>query len=119
MPHKGVLSPTEKVLYVSYSDGAGPYDGTKGKVERPLRDTILMTSSSIGAVYKYDITARTWTNITPASGDDLYFGFGGLAVDLQKPGTIMVAALNSWWPDGQIFRSTDSGATWSPLWYVG
>lgn len=28
----------------------------------------------------------------------------------------MVAALNSWWPDGQIFRSTDSGATWSPLW---
>lgn len=50
------------------------------------------------------------------SGSDLYFGFGGVAVDLQKPGTIMVAALNSWWPDGQIFRSTDSGTTWSPLW---
>lgn len=28
----------------------------------------------------------------------------------------MVAALNSWWPDGQIWRSTDSGASWSPLW---
>lgn len=28
----------------------------------------------------------------------------------------MVAALNSWRPDGQIWRSTDSGATWSPLW---
>lgn len=28
----------------------------------------------------------------------------------------MVAALNSWWPEGQIFRSTDGGATWSPLW---
>ena len=28
----------------------------------------------------------------------------------------MVAALNSWWPDGQIWRSTNSGATWSPLW---
>lgn len=28
----------------------------------------------------------------------------------------MVAALNSWWPDGQIFRSNDSGATWSPIW---
>ncbi|KAG6895493.1 hypothetical protein C0993_009521 [Termitomyces sp. T159_Od127] len=28
----------------------------------------------------------------------------------------MVAALNSWWPDGQIFRSTDSGTTWCPLW---
>lgn len=23
-PHKGVLSPAEKALYVSYSDGAGP-----------------------------------------------------------------------------------------------
>jgi len=58
----------------------------------------------------------TGTNITPVSGSDLYFGFGGVAVDRQKPGTIMVAALNSWWPDGQIFRSLDSGATWSPLW---
>ena len=28
----------------------------------------------------------------------------------------MVAALNSWWPDGQIFRSIDGGSTWSPLW---
>jgi len=28
----------------------------------------------------------------------------------------MVAALNCWWPDGQIFRSTNGGATWSPLW---
>jgi len=24
IPHKGVLSPAEKVLYVTYSDGAGP-----------------------------------------------------------------------------------------------
>lgn len=28
----------------------------------------------------------------------------------------MVAALNSWWPDGQIWRTTDSGKTWSPFW---
>ena len=28
----------------------------------------------------------------------------------------MVATLNSWWPDGQIFRSTNGGKTWSPLW---
>ena len=28
LPHKGVLSAAEKALYVSYSDGAGPYDGT-------------------------------------------------------------------------------------------
>lgn len=28
----------------------------------------------------------------------------------------MVAALNSWWPDGQVWRTTDGGETWSPLW---
>lgn len=98
MPHKGVLSPAENTLYVSYSNGAGPYDGT------------------LGSVYKYNISSSVWTDITPVSGSDLYFGFGGLSVDLQNPGTVMVAALNSWWPDGQIYRSTDSGATWSPLW---
>ncbi|KAL5535852.1 hypothetical protein ACEPAF_3946 [Sanghuangporus sanghuang] len=57
-----------------------------------------------------------WTDQSIISGGDLYFGFGGLAVDYQRSGTIMVAALNSWWPDGQIFRSNDSGATWSALW---
>ncbi|KAI0778119.1 hypothetical protein BD413DRAFT_465545 [Trametes elegans] len=98
IPHKGVLSPAEKALYISYSDGAGPYDGTTG------------------SVYKYDLASGTFTDITPVSGGDLYFGFGGVAVDLQRPGTIMVAALNSWWPDGQIFRSTDGGKTWTGLW---
>ncbi|KAF9015345.1 hypothetical protein BDQ17DRAFT_1386098 [Cyathus striatus] len=89
LPHKGVLSPSEKALYVSYSDGAGPYDGTAG------------------SVYKYNISSGVWTDITPVSGGDLYFGFGGVAVDLQTPGTIMVAALNS------------CGATWSPFWAWG
>ena len=40
----------------------------------------------------------------------------GLAVDLQKPGTLMVAALNCWWPDGNVFRTTDGGQTWTQLW---
>ena len=28
----------------------------------------------------------------------------------------MVTAYSSWWPDTQIFRSTDSGATWTRAW---
>ena len=28
----------------------------------------------------------------------------------------MVAALNSWWPDTILFRSTDAGATWTRIW---
>lgn len=97
-PHKCKLQPTEKALYLTYSDGAGPYDGTSG------------------AVYRYDITMGVWKDITPVSGGDLFYGFGGLGVDIQKPGTLVVASLNSWWPDAQLFRSTDSGTTWSPIW---
>ncbi|KAG8832626.1 hypothetical protein FRC18_004785 [Serendipita sp. 400] len=95
MAHKGVLSPAEKVLYVTFNNNAGPYDGTAG------------------AVGKYNITSGTWTDITPSSGS---YGFGGLAVDLQKPGTLMVAPLNQWWPDANLWRSLDGGATWSPIW---
>ncbi|KAK4072943.1 CAZyme family GH74 [Trichoderma aggressivum f. europaeum] len=97
-PHKAKLQPTEKALYLTYADGTGPYDGT------------------LGSVWRYDITAGTWKDITPVSGSDLYFGFGGLGIDIQKPGTLVVASLNSWWPDAQLFRSTDSGTTWSPIW---
>ncbi|KAK6082204.1 glycoside hydrolase family 74 protein [Seiridium cupressi] len=97
-PHKGKLQPDEGALYITYADGTGPYDGTSG------------------AVYRYDIAASNWTDITPVSGSDLYFGFGGLGLDALNPGTLVVASLNSWWPDQQIFRSTDSGATWSQLW---
>ncbi|KAL5601061.1 hypothetical protein BROUX41_005890 [Berkeleyomyces rouxiae] len=97
-PHKCRLSPSENAMYLSYSDGTGPYDG------------------SMGGVFRYDLKANTWKDITPVTGSDLYFGFGGLAVDMKKPGTIMVATLNSWTPDAQLFRSTDSGTTWSKLW---
>ncbi|PWY96660.1 xyloglucanase [Aspergillus sclerotioniger CBS 115572] len=98
LPHKGILSPSEHTLYISYANGAGPYDGTNG------------------TVHKYNITSGIWTDISPTSMASTYYGYGGLAVDLQVPGTIMVAALNCWWPDELIFRSTDSGATWSPIW---
>ncbi|KAL2759328.1 glycoside hydrolase family 74 protein [Sodiomyces alcalophilus JCM 7366] len=101
LPHKAKLSHEEGFLYLTYSDGSGPYDG------------------SDGAIYRYSIADGSWTNITPVSGDDHYFGFGGLALDAQNPGTLVVAALNSWWPDAQIWRSTDSGATWSPIWQWG
>ncbi|EXK36552.1 xyloglucanase [Fusarium oxysporum f. sp. melonis 26406] len=96
LPHKGQFSPKEKALYLSYSNGGGPYDGTAG------------------AVYRYDVAANTWKDITPPG--DIYFGFGGLALDRQKSGTLVVASLNSWYPDAQFFRSTDSGKTWSTLW---
>lgn len=94
-----MLSPDGN-LYISYSDGAGPYDGLKGEL------------------WKLNTASEQWTNISPigSSSADNHFGYGGLTVDAQKPGTLMVATLNAWWPDETIYRSTDSGATWSPIW---
>jgi xyloglucan-specific exo-beta-1,4-glucanase len=98
LPHKGVLSPAEKSLYVTYANGEGPYDGTNG------------------TVHKYNITSGVWTDISPTSLASTYYGYGGLSVDLQRPGTVMVAALNCWWPDEIMWRSIDGGTTWSPIW---
>jgi len=97
-PHKCRLQPTEKALYLTYSNGIGPYDGTSG------------------AVWRYDLATSTWKDITPVTGSNLYFGFGGIGVDMLKPGYLVVAALNSWWPNAQIYRSNNSGSTWTPIW---
>ncbi|HYH02330.1 MAG TPA: cellulose binding domain-containing protein, partial [Bacillota bacterium] len=99
LPHHGILG-SNGLLYVTYSDTQGPYDGAKGDV------------------YKYDTATGEWTMISPvpSSSSDLYYGYGGLAVDAQHPDTIMVTSLNSWWPDAIIFRSTDAGATWTRIW---
>lgn len=100
LPHHGVLSSTGN-LYITYSNGVGPYDGSKGEV------------------WKYNTTSGAWTNISPSSGTDNWYGFGGLAVDAQNPDTVMVSSLNAWWPDEVIFRSTNGGATWSRIWDWG
>ncbi|WP_236333052.1 X2-like carbohydrate binding domain-containing protein [Paenibacillus auburnensis] len=100
LPHHGVLSSTGN-LYITYSNGVGPYDGSKGEV------------------WKFNTTTGAWTNISPSTGTDNWYGFGGLAVDAQNPNTVMVSSLNAWWPDEVIFRSTNGGATWSRIWDWG
>ncbi|MFI5892390.1 cellulose binding domain-containing protein [Actinoplanes sp. NPDC051513] len=96
LPHKGVVQGNN--LYIATSDTGGPYDGAAGQV------------------WRYDIAAGTWTDITPTPAADAYYGYSGLTVDPQKPGTLMVATQISWWPDAIFFRSTDYGATWSRAW---
>jgi hypothetical protein len=100
LPHHAVLA-SNRLLYVTYSDKAGPYDGGHGDV------------------WKYDTEQGTWTQISPvpsSNTDDDYFGYGGLAVDGQDPNRLIVTSLNSWWPDARFYRSRDAGATWSPIW---
>ncbi|MFC8952178.1 cellulose binding domain-containing protein [Streptomyces sp. NPDC057101] len=98
LAHKGVLDAENGYLYLAYSDTAGPYDGGKGKV------------------WRYATATGAWTDISPVAEADTYHGFSGLTVDRQNPGTVMVSGYSSWYPDTQIFRSTDSGAHWTRAW---
>jgi xyloglucan-specific exo-beta-1,4-glucanase len=99
LPHHGVIDEASRSLYITTSNTSGPYDGSDGEV------------------WRYGLDDGSWTNITPTQrpvGGD--FGFGGLTIDRNDPDTIMVATQIQWWPDILIFRSTDRGATWSPIW---
>lgn len=98
LAHKGVLDAKNGHLYLAYSDKGGPYDGGKGRL------------------WRYATGTGTWTDISPVAEADTFYGFSGLTVDRRKPGTVMATAYSAWWPDTQIFRSTDSGATWSKAW---
>jgi xyloglucan-specific exo-beta-1,4-glucanase len=100
VPHKGKLDIVNGYLFVAYSDNGGPYGGEKGEV------------------WRYNTTTSTWTEISPypASSGDNFFGYSGLTIDKQSPGTIMVTGYSSWWPDTQIWRSKDNGTTWTRIW---
>ncbi|WBO62752.1 cellulose binding domain-containing protein [Streptomyces camelliae] len=98
LAHKGVLDAVNGFLYIAYSDKGGPYDGGKGRL------------------WRYATATGTWTNISPVAESDTSYGFSGLTVDRMHPSTIMATAYSSWWPDTQIFRSTDRGATWTKAW---
>ncbi|MFF1446114.1 RICIN domain-containing protein [Streptomyces sp. NPDC058295] len=93
MPQHGVLS-GDGSLYLSYTDVVGPNGVTAG------------------SVWKYTPAGGAWKNISPSQGS---YGFSGLAVDPQKPSTVMVTTLDRWWPGDEIYRSTDGGANWKAL----
>ncbi|KOX28171.1 carbohydrate-binding protein [Saccharothrix sp. NRRL B-16348] len=94
LPHHGVLS-GDGSLYVTYTDAPGP-NGVKA-----------------GSVWKHTPAGGAWQDISPIPGTG--FGYAGLAVDPQRPSTVMVTTLDRWWPSDELFRSTDGGGTWKAL----
>jgi photosystem II stability/assembly factor-like uncharacterized protein len=82
------------ILYISFCDAAGP------------------NGISAGAVWKQNTNTLEWTNITPPTGQG---GFGGLGVDKNNPGTLIVSTLNRWWPGDLVYRSIDGGTTWKNM----
>ena len=106
-PLKGVYSPKGELL-VSYNAGFGPY------------------SSAFwgGAIWKFNFKTREWTDISlPKHDPDPSYAttdraVGSVAVDYQNPDVLIAVTMNEWWPDEYIYRSTDGGATWDPIWYL-
>jgi photosystem II stability/assembly factor-like uncharacterized protein len=93
LPQHGVVS-GDGSLYLTYTDALGP-NGVTG-----------------GSVWKYTPASGAWKSISPSQGS---YGFSGLAVDPRKPSTVMVTTLGRWWPEDEIYRSTDGGTTWKAL----
>jgi photosystem II stability/assembly factor-like uncharacterized protein len=97
-PNHVVLA-ADGILYLSYGKEPGPNTMTDG------------------AVWKFNPGKNLWTDITPLKSPDgdQSFGYGTVAVDPENPAVILASTFCHWQPHDEIFRSTNSGATWSPL----
>ncbi|GAA0592334.1 RICIN domain-containing protein [Streptomyces crystallinus] len=93
LPQHGVFT-GDGSLYLTYTNTLGPNGVTAG------------------SVWKYTPAGGAWKNVSPSSGT---YGFSGLAVDPRKPSTVMVTTLDRWWPEDEIYRTTDGGTTWTAL----
>ena len=72
-----------------------------------------------GALWRWSPASGAWTEITPAAqSTDLQgdgFGWGAVAVDAANPDVIVATTFNRWAPGDDIYRSTDGGRSWKPV----
>ncbi|MFE6974939.1 1,4-beta-glucanase [Streptomyces sp. NPDC057682] len=100
VPVRAAYDARGRALYVTYADAPGP----NGQAD--------------GSVHRLDTVTGAWSEVTPvapdaAAGDG--FGYGGVAVDARRAGTLVVTTNNRWAQVDTVFRSTDAGATWTSL----
>ncbi|MBD9729067.1 1,4-beta-glucanase [Streptomyces caniscabiei] len=104
VPIRATYDRHTRELYVTYANAPGP------------------NGQSDGSVHKLRTTTGTWTEVTPVKpggtttdGGSDTFGYGGVAVDARRPGTVVVSTNNRWAEIDTLFRSTDGGRTWTSL----
>ncbi len=96
-PTRAALS-RDGYLYIAYGTAPGPSRMTNG------------------GVWKLNIKTGAWTDITPEHpvAGSREFGYAAVAVDAKHPLTIIASSFGR--PGGEdIFRSTDGGASWRPI----
>ncbi|WP_200946667.1 MULTISPECIES: hypothetical protein [unclassified Roseateles] len=84
-------------LYVAYASDPGPHR---------MKD---------GALWRYDVAKQAWADITPERPSATKpFGYATVTVDPAHPQRLLASTAGR--PGGdELFRSTDGGATWQPL----
>ncbi|MEV5959077.1 1,4-beta-glucanase [Streptomyces sp. NPDC051987] len=98
VPVRAAYDRHARELYVTYADAPGP------------------NGQSDGSVHKLAVATGRWTDVTPvAPGDGDTFGYGGVAVDARRPGTVVVSTNNRWSAVDTLYRTTDGGRTWTSL----
>ena len=114
MPHRAKI--VDGNMYVTFADGPGPYNISRG------------------GVFKYNIAAGTWTDITPFDDNEKEDGtiaheknscsYGGIAIDPKDSKHIVVSTLGQYtgrhfFKDStenygdRIYVSTDGGENWT------
>jgi hypothetical protein len=99
-PTRAALS-SDGFLYIAYGTAPGPSRMTDG------------------GVWKLNTRTGEWMDITPDHpvAGSKQFGYAGVSVDAQHPRTLIVSSFGRPGSAGSedIFRSTDGGATWKPI----
>ncbi|WP_405930839.1 WD40/YVTN/BNR-like repeat-containing protein [Streptomyces sp. NBC_00827] len=104
VPVRAAYDAHTRELYVSYANAPGP------------------NGQSDGSVHKLRTTNGKWADVTPvkpggttSDGSADTFGYGGVAVDACRAGTVVVSTNNRWADVDTLFRTTDGGRTWTSL----
>ncbi len=79
-------------LYITYGNRPGPNGMTSGAVWRRSKE---------GA----------WKDLTPETAG-AGGGYGGLALDPERAGTVVVSTMDRWKPGDTLFQSIDGGKRW-------
>jgi BNR-Asp box repeat/BNR/Asp-box repeat len=100
-PSHGVMA-SNGVIYLSYGTAPGPSRMTDG------------------AIWKFDTNTGQWTDITPEKPGPQTgrFGYGAVSVDAHNPDVLIASTFGH--PNGEeLFRSTDGGKSWRPIFHRG